>query len=124
MLIVWGPDFQLDDIAGVAVAPDLFGSVGIILAGIHMDVPAVLSGVALDHLAVLFQFVPVVGDDLGGRVVGVVVHHQQLYAKGLGRDGEASGVLAVLVLIVALEAGAGIGRQPGVPGIGIVAHVE
>src|ERR1700683_2689255 len=67
MLAVLGSNFQFNNAAGVVTfALDRCGAVGIVFAGIHMNVPAVFVGVAFENLAVFLQLIAIVSDDLVG----------------------------------------------------------
>src|SRR5579864_9460180 len=76
VLVVFSPHFQFRDWAGiVALTLERFGLVIFIGVRVGIDIAAMFASVAFQHLAVFFQFIPIVVDDLSGRVVGIVLGH-------------------------------------------------
>src|SRR6267154_3530591 len=93
----------------------------VLIFGIHVNVAAVLAGVALENLSVLFQFIAVELDDFGGSIIGVVVDNHEFEAEGFREKAEVD---LVLVLVVRLKARTRIERQSSLPRVGIATNVQ
>src|ERR1700682_4172354 len=93
----------------------------VLVVDIGMNVTSMLAGVALKYLAVFFQLLAVVFDDLAGSVVGLVAGDHQLYSECLS---EKAQIDSVAVVVVVLQARARIDRQSNLAGIGVVSDVQ
>jgi hypothetical protein len=122
VLVVLRANLQLGDGSGVvAFTFQLFGSLGVFVVVVDIDVATVFLRVALEDLAVLSQFVAIEVDDFAGSIVGVVFDDHQLKAE---RFSENSDIDRIGVFLIVPESRPRIERQPSSSGVGIIANVQ
>jgi hypothetical protein len=121
VLIIVCARFQFDHLAGiVAFTSEFLRRAGIMIV-IHQLVVPAFTGMALEHFAILPQFVPIVGDDPARVGVGIIVENHQLHPKLRGKEGKVG---AVPVIVVLPEVGTGVDRKANLVGIGVAAQVH
>jgi hypothetical protein len=122
VLVVLRADFQLGDGPRVvAFTFQLFGSLGVFVVVVDIDVTTVLLRVALEDLAVLSQFVAIEVDDFAGSIVTVVFGDHQLKAERLSENADID---RIGVFLIVPESRPRVKRQPGFSGVCVIADVQ
>lgn len=122
MLVVFGSHFQFGDGARVvAFTLQWFGVlvVFLIIVCADMHIATMLVSMAFEYLAVFSQLLAIVLDDLGVSVVRLVAGDHQVDSECLGENAKID-----RVVVIVLQASAGIERQPRFVGTGVVSDVQ
>src|SRR6266550_2877878 len=122
VLILLGPNLQLDDFAAVISLALQFLRI-VATTGMHIDITTIVGGVALEHVAILFHLIVIIGNELCRRILRDVFNRNDLQPESAAGNIDV-GALLFSVLLLFLETRSGINRQSGVSRVGIIVDVN
>src|SRR6266496_987935 len=111
VLILLGPDLQLDDFAAVISLALQFLRI-VATTGMHIDITTIVGGVALEHVAILFHLIVIIGNELCRRILRDVFNRNDLQPESAAGNIDV-GALLFSVLLLFLETRSGLNGHSG-----------